>query len=87
MAKILQLVAGGISSRAHRRHTEDGSIFNLQCRSELILGAARNRVAREGSTVREFVPSCTEERCRRALMRLPLTHMRMEARLFVQFAR
>ena len=89
MAKILQLVAGGSSSGAHRRHAEDG-IFDLQCRSVLILGAGRNRVAREGSTVRECVPFCTEEGCRRALMRPPLTDvtdMSWNARLFAQLAR
>jgi hypothetical protein len=52
-----------------------GSIFDLQCRSVLILGAGRDRVAREGSTVRECVPFCTEEGYRRALMRPPLTQM------------
>ena len=66
-----------------------GSIFDLQCRSVLILGAGRNRVAREGSTVRECVPFCTEEGCRRALMRPPLTDvtdMSWNARLFAQLA-
>ena len=48
MTKILLLVAGGSSSGAHRRHAEDGTIFDLLCRSVLVVRAGRDRVAREG---------------------------------------
>ena len=74
MTKILQLVAGGSSSGAHRRHAEKMvTILDLLCRSGLVVGASRERVAREGFGACDCVSLCTEEGCRRALMRPPPT--------------
>ena len=49
------------------------TIFDLLCRSGLVVGASRERVAREGFGACDCVSLCTEEGCRRALMRPPLT--------------
>ena len=60
MTKILQLVAGGSSSGAIDV-MKMVTIFDLPCRSRLVVGAIRELVARWGFGAMQLRTLCTEE--------------------------
>ena len=62
MTKILQLVAGGSKSGAIDVTLKMVTIFDLPCRSRLVVGASRELVARWGFGAMRLRTLCTQRK-------------------------